>query len=389
MSNKQSGKLKGMDAQIIDLYLSGLNQREVAERMGASRKAVTYVLKKNEVSIRSISKTDGIAEEIAKEYLSGKPLGKVAKLFGLSPMTIFNTLKRRNVPIRDRSLRNRRYAINEDFFDRIDTEEKAYFLGMLYADGYHLPEKNLIVLMLQQGDAELMERLNRLVYPDKPLVYGEERPKKKGHVHRYCKIQIKNQRMSGALERWGINARKTYNISFPDFIDPSLIHHFVRGFFDGDGWITNPETVLLRSNDKSRTTFRCTAGFIGHMDFIDPLREFLMAKCDVYFQRRISHPDGYLKIITILVGGRQQVLRLYNYMYHGATIYLQRKKARLDAYANRILRPRKPPQLQHKPIRVCMLCDSPTKKSLYYCRKHYNQHYYKKRRNLLVSDFNS
>jgi hypothetical protein len=29
-----------------------------------------------------------------------------------------------------------KYKINEDFFQEIDTEEKAYWLGFLYADGY-------------------------------------------------------------------------------------------------------------------------------------------------------------------------------------------------------------------------------------------------------------
>ena len=43
------------------------------------------------------------------------------------------------------------YIVNEDYFETIDTEEKAYILGLLYADGFVGNEKfNNIVLSLKK-----------------------------------------------------------------------------------------------------------------------------------------------------------------------------------------------------------------------------------------------
>lgn len=41
----------------------------------------------------------------------------------------------------------RKYEINQDFFDEINTQEKAYFLGILFADGYNNYDKSLFLYL--------------------------------------------------------------------------------------------------------------------------------------------------------------------------------------------------------------------------------------------------
>ena len=61
------------------------------------------------------------------------------------------------------------YTINEDYFDIIDTEEKAYLLGFLYADGNHFTKKNRITIGLQEKDKHILEKFNELIGSNRPL----------------------------------------------------------------------------------------------------------------------------------------------------------------------------------------------------------------------------
>ena len=68
----------------------------------------------------------------------------------------------------------RKYDINEDYFNEIDTKEKAYFLGFLYADGYNhkceiRKSSSSVNLSLVEQDSYILELLLRQVSSDKPL----------------------------------------------------------------------------------------------------------------------------------------------------------------------------------------------------------------------------
>jgi len=51
----------------------------------------------------------------------------------------------------------RKYSLNENYFDEIDTSNKAYILGFLYADGYNNRINNTVVLSLFKQDREILE----------------------------------------------------------------------------------------------------------------------------------------------------------------------------------------------------------------------------------------
>lgn len=64
--------------------------------------------------------------------------------------------------------------INDSFFEKIDTEEKAYFLGLFYADGCNYINGNAsrVALSLQEDDKKILEIFNNFIYPneDRPLL---------------------------------------------------------------------------------------------------------------------------------------------------------------------------------------------------------------------------
>ena len=122
--------------------------------------------------------------------------------------------------------------MREDFFESIDTEEKAYWLGFLYADGYNYEAKGEVKVALAGKDKDFLLKLRDTIYPnkDKPLYYKENSDLSTGY-----ELNMSSARMSRHLAKQGCMQAKTFKIKFPYFIDESLYRHFIRGYFDGDG----------------------------------------------------------------------------------------------------------------------------------------------------------
>src|SRR5690606_4239788 len=122
-------------------------------------------------------------------------------------LTAINGLLRRNgYKAKSQSELQRKYNIDETFFDVIDTEEKAYFLGFLYADGYNNTDRSSVALSLKEDDKEILEKLNNLLQPNKPLGH-----KKSGQTA----LLISNKHISQRLVELGCHRAKTYTLVFP------------------------------------------------------------------------------------------------------------------------------------------------------------------------------
>ena len=53
--------------------------------------------------------------------------------------------------IRKIAIRNKKFKVNDDYFEIIDTEEKAYWLGFLYADGCVARKGNYYNIKIDQA----------------------------------------------------------------------------------------------------------------------------------------------------------------------------------------------------------------------------------------------
>ena len=70
---------------------------------------------------------------------------------------------------------NKKYNYNENFFEEINTPEKAYFLGLLYADGTNvqLPTTKTMSITLQEQDVSILERFKKALNSEYPLLFLE------------------------------------------------------------------------------------------------------------------------------------------------------------------------------------------------------------------------
>lgn len=211
-----------------------------------------------------------------------------------------------------------KYNLQADYFDSIDTEEKAYWLGFLYADGCNMPQKREVKLRLAIIDEPHLIKLRNILYPDqdRPLYYLQ-RNDRFGN-RQSCELYISNAHMSLALKNLGCGRAKTFTVRFPfEHLSPSLYRHFIRGVFDGDGSLC---LSTLKTGAK-KTTFSIT----GNKPFMAELNHIIAQECGLNENKLIPYKGKDERIATLVWTGCRQCIKIREYLYADATIYLERK----------------------------------------------------------------
>lgn len=198
-------------------------------------------------------------------------------------------------------------------FTNIDTAEKAYILGFIGADGCVYRKGNSLVLEINIGtkDRGLLERLRDLLLPTSNIY--EKPPKTKKHQGQ-CQLVISDTKCCSMLMEHGIVLRKSKVLRPPDKLPKSLQHHYIRGYFDGDGSIGI--STDRRRNPPSKRLVCSLAGTKHVLRFID----------DCFFgfyQHQASVREG--KGCFDLKFGGTTAVRFCQYMYTDAAFYMNRK----------------------------------------------------------------
>ena len=273
-----------------------------------------------------IKLTSKIKEEIEELYKTGKYTFKaISKIYNVNPSTIERYLAKIGYKAKSQSELQRKYPIVEDFFDKIDTEEKAYILGFLYADGYNDTNKNAVCISLKYDDVEILNTITKIIQPTKPLFYLDMSPENRGmkNSKNQYRITINNKHISERLVELGCGKAKTSIIKFPSLeqVPLDLIHHFVRGYFDGDGSVSNGKYAKI--------------DIISTPEFLMPLQYILKELLNINITK-LNYSRKYLdvNICTLQIGGRTQCTTFKEWLYKDATILLNRKKKVFDEKYN-------------------------------------------------------
>lgn len=202
----------------------------------------------------------------------------------------------------------KKYYYDEDYFKEINTESKAYFLGLLYADGYINDKLNYVELTLLKDDCEIINQfVCELKSNRKPILIKNKK---------YSRIIINSEKIVSDLIKLGCTNHKTHTLKFPENINGDFIHHMIRGYFDGDGSIWR---------DVNRNQFNVQ--FDGNYDFLigvsKAINNYLFILNKSFGKRHKNRTDN---IVTLKYGGNCIVKKIYEYLYNNANFYLKRKK---------------------------------------------------------------
>lgn len=242
-------------------------------------------------------------KEIIDLYKQGYSMAKLGKLWGCNPSTIKNILNAYGESGRTLSEARRNtlgYTISEDIFEEINTPEKAYWLGVMYSDGFITKTKytNKFGISVAEKDKVWLEKFKQF------LNYN-------GEIHNYkvndsgykpgtpyVRLLIGNNKIVADLEKWGVVEHKSKKLDrLPDI---QFKEDFIRGYIDGDG-----------SLRKDFPNIR----ICGTYDFLTDIANFLKLNYHIYQD----------KTIYSLAYNTKESAYLEKTLYQDAKYYLDRK----------------------------------------------------------------
>lgn len=215
---------------------------------------------------------------------------------------------------------NRAYPLNTKFFNKIDSEEKAYWLGFLYADGCVSLKGQQISIILQHRDINHLEKFKKSIGTTKPVkvIMNQVRhfAKDRFSICSSARLFISSKDMGEDLIKLGCFEAKSLTLKFPteEQIPNNLLNHFIRGYFDGDGCVS-----FTKRETRPIDTYKVS--FVGSLSFLTSLKIFLSETLRVSGSKIRSQG----KIFALEYGGNKQSLKIMSFMFNGATIFLDRK----------------------------------------------------------------
>ena len=154
MAKKTSPEI---EQEIIKLYQSGLSMAKAGARFNVSSATVMAILNRNNIPKRTNGGIYQIPEkEVITRYQQGESCQNIADSFNVTFHTISNILEKNNI------LRNNKYKnlnLDENYFEKIDRIDKAYFLGFMLTDGNVSSKENIIRLSLSSKDEEILNKV--------------------------------------------------------------------------------------------------------------------------------------------------------------------------------------------------------------------------------------
>ena len=181
-------------------------------------------------------------EIIYKYSILGMSKNKLRLEYNVSEGTIKRALLRNNVHLRTIKETNiSKYYIQQDFFEyEKQNSNSAYVLGLLASDGTIAKNENMVCIELQQSDREILEKINKVLKNERPIKDYE-----RSNGYKNSKLYFFSRKIKEDLAFYDIIPNKTYEAD--DFIKNIKIEYFwdfIRGFFDGDGSIVNPNGTI-------------------------------------------------------------------------------------------------------------------------------------------------
>lgn len=328
---------KGLEKDFIKYYSEhkDITIAECSKIIGVSGTVGLYYLKKNNIIQHSVLKKQEKNKKIiecAKYYSEniGISIKECAEKFNLKRWDLSNYLKNNNIKKHEKMLATingeqyiisrkgsreiKKYYFDDTFFDIIDTEEKAYWLGFFLADASISNRENKISIALSIRDYDHLHRLKKslnMTHPIKEFISS--------NGYKSCMISFHSKNVKEKLMLYNIIPNKKKYGKRPFLLlNNNLIKHYIRGFFDGDGSVS--ETIRKENGNK-----RYAIEIASCKEMLIFIKNFL-ANNNI----KVSDIKKHMSIYEIKTSNNLEIIKFFNLIYKNANIYLPRKYERLD-----------------------------------------------------------
>ncbi len=293
-----NGMSKTKVAKLLDLCINELSKKLslINYEYGAKRKRYKY-------SYETLSSAKALR-------LSGMSIDKISKELNICYPTLCKILKHlapNAVCIHKERARHSytKYTCDYDFFNIIDTENKAYWLGFIYADGHLCKDSYKLEIRLSETDINHLRKFKIAINYSADVISGIKDTNFK-KASKFALLYIHSKEMVNDLSKFIPRGKKSDKVKFPE-LQENLYQHFIRGYFDGDGY-----------NIKTRDEI----GFCGNFNFLNDLRNFFIESGVISLSGSFRSGSEYY---TELRFGKKSSFAIRKFMYANATTFLERK----------------------------------------------------------------
>lgn len=251
-------------------------------------------------------------EKLVELYNKYNSAYKIAEILNCNEKTIYRWMQKFEITPMDRTQAARKYKCNHNYFEVIDTSEKAYWLGFIMADGcvYKGDSKGSYRLQinLRKDDCYMIKSFNEVIESNYKI--------KESAVENIpvVTLKINSTKMCADLMNLGVVPRKSLICRMPN-ISEVFYRDFIRGYFDGDGCITG-----------SGTRWKiCIAG--GSCKMLEDFQAILISN-----EMSVAiYGSSFRNNVYSLESTKHETLqKFYDYMYKDAKFYMPRKKEKYD-----------------------------------------------------------
>lgn len=313
----------------LRLYQEGLTVGEICAVLDEKRDRCYKLLNKHHLkphkTYRTMSKKD--IDLICKEYSEGKTIQKIADSYPSYSSGAVNYWLRKKGMTRKNGVAAH---LNHDYFEDVNSPDKAYFLGILFADGSVFLEPKhgdswRIRLELQEQDKYIIERFLIAVESSVSVHHcgGETHSTQHGKEYRFFKnntyAALHSTKMAHDLILLGCVPNKSKELLYFPNISEALQKYFILGFFDGDG--------IVSYGTKSRYI-----GFCGQRQMLEKIRTYLtdsvaMTDAKIYYNR-------FNGIYYLQYGKIDDIQKFFEYFYSPETFCMARKRQKIEKMIN-------------------------------------------------------
>lgn len=278
------------------------------------------------ISINKVS--EETQQQVIEAYKNNMSLRKIEEVFGVTRTTVAKFLEKQGIKT-TKGNHYRKYFHQEDFFEIINNEDKAYWLGFMYADGYISEKRNgygqdLFGITLSTEDENHLLKFKQTINATNPITYDDSK-----NGNKQCRILLTSQKTVNDLISQGCFKHKSLILEPPQKVPNELIFHFIRGYFDGDGSITKTKTP---NRNFSTEEYHYGVNITCTENFAYWLLDFLKLGGSVVKDSRKQ------KTFYFSLGGHKQVQKFYHLLYDNANIFMDRKKEKFDEFIKYIER---------------------------------------------------
>ena len=249
---------------------------------------------------------------IIEMYKNNYSIRKISEITGRGRQSLSKLLEEIGLKT-EKGNHYRKYTFNYDYFEKIDTKEKAYWLGLLYADGTIIDKNRYgqsdVKISLAKTDEELLLKYKEDLNSTYPIRYDYSKNNKNKNHQVQVICSYKSQKTVNDLIDKGCTPRKSLILTFPTEyqVPKKFIFHFIRGYFDGDGSISINDDIS-----------RYYVSIVGTEKFIKELYKYF--NFGIVMEDKRKNNSWYFR-----VNKKEEIIKFYNLVYKDATRYMKRK----------------------------------------------------------------